>query len=67
MMHLGFVSAIVPEFSFEELIRFTQAQGFTTVEAACWPESMSCVKSLWQLPCRSARKWFIQQRKLESF
>lgn len=37
MMHLGFVSAIVPEFSFEELIHFTQAQGFTTVEAACWP------------------------------
>lgn len=37
MMNLGFVSAIVPEMSFEELIEFTAQNGMTTVEAACWP------------------------------
>lgn len=37
MMNLGFVSAIVPEFSFEELILFTEKVGLTTVECACWP------------------------------
>lgn len=36
-MKLGFVSAIVPEMSFEELIDFASANGFKCVEVCCWP------------------------------
>ncbi len=36
-MKLGFVSAIVPEISFEELIDFASANGFKCVEVCCWP------------------------------
>jgi sugar phosphate isomerase/epimerase len=36
-MKLGFVSAIVPEFSFEELIDFASGNGFKCVEVCCWP------------------------------
>jgi len=37
MMNLGFVSAILPELSFEELIDFTAQSGMNAVEVACWP------------------------------
>lgn len=36
-MKLGFVSAILPELSFEELVDFTAEQGFSCVEVCCWP------------------------------
>lgn len=36
-MKLGFVSAIVPELSLEELFAFAQAEGFAYVELMCWP------------------------------
>ena len=36
-MKLGFVSAIVPELSFEELIDFASAMEFQCVEVCCWP------------------------------
>lgn len=36
-MKLGFVSAIVPELSFEELIDFASATEFKCVEVCCWP------------------------------
>lgn len=36
-MKLGFVSAIVPELSFEELIDFASANEFKCVEVCCWP------------------------------
>lgn len=36
-MKLGFVSAILPELSFEELIDFASASGFGCVEVCCWP------------------------------
>lgn len=36
-MKLGFVSAILPEFSFEELIHFASEQKFACVEVCCWP------------------------------
>jgi sugar phosphate isomerase/epimerase len=36
-MELGFVSAILPELSFEELIYFALDQGFSCVEVCCWP------------------------------
>lgn len=36
-MKLGFVSAILPELSFEESIDFASAQGFSCVEVCCWP------------------------------
>ena len=36
-MKLGFISVIVPEFSFEELIDFASDNGFECVEVCCWP------------------------------
>jgi len=38
-MKLGFVSAILPELSFEELIDYASDQGFACVEICCWPVS----------------------------
>jgi sugar phosphate isomerase/epimerase len=38
MMKLGFVSAIVPELSFEEVISLAAAEGFSCVELMCWPK-----------------------------
>lgn len=36
-MQLGFVSAIVPELSFEEVFLLAQSQGYDCVEVMCWP------------------------------
>jgi len=36
-MQLGFVSAIVPELSFEELIVLASRLGYSCVEVSCWP------------------------------
>jgi sugar phosphate isomerase/epimerase len=36
-MKLGFVSAIVPELSLEELFAFAAQEGFAYVELMCWP------------------------------
>jgi len=36
-MQLGFVSAILPDLNFEEVLAFAAGQGFDTVEAMCWP------------------------------
>ncbi|MCE9603696.1 MAG: sugar phosphate isomerase/epimerase [Planctomycetia bacterium] len=36
-MKLGFVSAILPELSLEEVIDFAAATGFECVEVMCWP------------------------------
>lgn len=36
-MKLGFVSAILPELSFEQVMIFAAAQRFACVEAMCWP------------------------------
>lgn len=36
-MKLGFVSAILPEYSFEQLITFASENGFECVEVCCWP------------------------------
>jgi sugar phosphate isomerase/epimerase len=36
-MKLGFVSAILPELSLEEVVRFAAAEGFDCVELMCWP------------------------------
>jgi sugar phosphate isomerase/epimerase len=38
MMQLGFVSAILGELSFEEVIAFAAAEGFSCVELMCWPK-----------------------------
>jgi sugar phosphate isomerase/epimerase len=40
-MKLGFVSAIVPELSFEQVVDFASAQGFACVEMMCWPKGMA--------------------------
>jgi sugar phosphate isomerase/epimerase len=36
-MKLGFVSAILPEFSFEKLIDYASLSGFACIEVCCWP------------------------------
>ena len=36
-MKLGFVSAIFPELSFEQVLAFARDEGFACVEAMCWP------------------------------
>jgi sugar phosphate isomerase/epimerase len=36
-MQLGFVSAIVPELSLEQVFEFAQQEGFNCVEPMCWP------------------------------
>jgi sugar phosphate isomerase/epimerase len=36
-MKLGFVSAIFPEWSLEEVVRFAAKDGFSCVELMCWP------------------------------
>src|SRR5688572_33020472 len=36
-MQLGFVTAILPELSFEEVLRFASTEGFDCVEVMCWP------------------------------
>ena len=37
-MKLGFVSAIVPEMTFEQVVDFAAEQGFACVEMMCWPK-----------------------------
>lgn len=36
-MTLGFVSAIVPELSLEQVLTFARDEGFRCIEAMCWP------------------------------
>jgi len=36
-MKLGFVSAILPELSLEEVLSFAAAEGFGAIEVMCWP------------------------------
>ncbi len=36
-MKLGFVSAILPDLSLEQLFAFARDEGFATVELMCWP------------------------------
>lgn len=38
MMRLGFVSAILPDLSLEEVVQFAAAEGFACVELMCWPK-----------------------------
>jgi sugar phosphate isomerase/epimerase len=37
-MELGFVSAILPDLSLEEVVRFASEAGFAHVELMCWPK-----------------------------
>jgi sugar phosphate isomerase/epimerase len=36
-MKFGFVSAILPELSFDNVLNFARHEGFSTVEVMCWP------------------------------
>src|SRR5262245_46952902 len=36
-MKLGFVSAILPEYSLEQVLHFAAEAGFSSVEVMCWP------------------------------
>jgi len=38
MLRLGFVSAILPELSLEEVAKFAASAGFECVEVMCWPK-----------------------------
>jgi sugar phosphate isomerase/epimerase len=40
-MKLGFVSAILPEFTLEQVLRFAHETGFSSVELMCWPPGKS--------------------------
>jgi len=40
-MQLGFVSAILPDLSFEEVLDVAKAAGYQTVEVMCWPVGKS--------------------------
>jgi len=37
-MKLGFVSAILPDLSLEEVVQFAASEGFSCVELMCWPK-----------------------------
>ena len=37
-MKLGFVSAILPDFSLEEVVSFASSERFACVELMCWPK-----------------------------
>lgn len=37
MMKLGFASAILPDLSLEDVVKFAAESGFATVELMCWP------------------------------
>ena len=37
-MKLGFVSAILPDLPFEEVVRFASKTGYSCVEVMCWPK-----------------------------
>jgi sugar phosphate isomerase/epimerase len=36
-MKLGFVTAILPDLSFENVLNFARHEGFSTIEVMCWP------------------------------
>lgn len=38
MLQLGFVSAILPDLSFEEVLAFAKDTGYDCVEVMCWPK-----------------------------
>ena len=40
-MKLGFVSAILPDYTLEELLSFAHREGFSSVELMCWPVGKS--------------------------
>jgi sugar phosphate isomerase/epimerase len=40
-MKLGFVSAILPDYTLEQVFRFARDAGFTCVELMCWPPGKS--------------------------
>jgi sugar phosphate isomerase/epimerase len=40
-MKLGFVSAILPEYTLEQVLNFTREAGFSSVELMCWPPGKS--------------------------
>jgi sugar phosphate isomerase/epimerase len=40
-MKLGFVSAILPEYTLDQVLSFASASGFSSVELMCWPPGKS--------------------------
>ncbi|MGO9466983.1 MAG: sugar phosphate isomerase/epimerase family protein [Isosphaeraceae bacterium] len=40
-MKLGFVSAILPDYTLEQVLAFARQEGFSSVEVMCWPPGKS--------------------------
>ena len=40
-MHIGFVSAILPDHSLEDVVKFASVSNFKSVELMCWPKGRS--------------------------
>jgi len=40
-MKLGFVSAILPDYTLEQVLSFARQEGFSSVEVMCWPPGKS--------------------------
>ena len=38
MLSLGFVSAILPDLSLEEVVQFAAQSGYDCIELMCWPK-----------------------------
>ena len=36
-MHLGFVTAILPELDFLNVLQFARHENFSSIEVMCWP------------------------------
>jgi sugar phosphate isomerase/epimerase len=41
MLRLGFVTAILPDLSFEEVVEFAGAEKFACIEVMCWPKGQA--------------------------
>ena len=52
-MNLGFVSAIVPELSLEQVLAFAREENFACVEVMCWPIGKAVSKLFGDIPSRN--------------
>ena len=48
-MKLGFVTAILPDLSFEDVLKFAADQGFGCVEVMCWPVGAAELGEYWSI------------------
>ena len=57
-MQLGFVTAILHDLPFDEVLAFAAGEGFATVEPMCWPVERAGVRlsalGYYPKPCATA-------------